>query len=192
MVIVEGPGSGTEYAIKQAAILGRLDSNDIPVKDNKASREHAKIYKQGNQFAIVDLNSSNGTMVNGERVTKRVLKEGDEIGIGLVKMRYELDDDEKPQATGGSKRMSLDEAFDKGHEDAPATAATAAAAAGSSRDIVMRAHKPLQYQKVKAGRSLVGFDLEQVSNEWRLVIYVLCIAIFAGLVWLVMHFVSGG
>ena len=189
MVIVEGPGSGTEYTIEQAAILGRLDSNDIPVKDNKASREHAKIYKQGNQFAIVDLNSSNGTMVNGERVTKRVLKEGDEIGIGLVKMRYELDDDEKPQATGGSKRMSLDEAFDKGHEDAPATAA---AAAGSSRDIVMRAHKPLQYQKVKAGRSLVGFDLEQVSNEWRLVIYVLCIAIFAGLVWLVMHFVSGG
>ena len=56
----------------------------------------------------------------------------------------------------------------------------------------MRAHKPLQYQKVKAGRSLVGFDLEQVSNEWRFVIYVLCIAIFAGLVWLVMHFVSGG
>jgi len=187
---MEGPGSGTEYTVEQAAILGRLDSNDIPVKDNKASREHAKIYKQGNQFAIVDLNSSNGTLVNGERVTKRILKEGDEIGIGLVKMRFELDDEEKPQAPGGSRRMSLDQAFDKGQdEDA---AATAAAAAGSSRDVVMRAHKPLQFRKVKAGRALIGFDLEQVSNEWRLVIYVLCIAIFAGLVWLGMQLVSGG
>ncbi len=191
MVIVEGPGSGTVYAIGQAAILGRLDSNDIPVKDNKASREHAKIYKQGNQFAIVDLNSSNGTLVNGEKVTKRVLKEGDEIGIGLVKMRYELDDEDKPKAPGASKRMSLDEAFDKGGEEKDAPAATAAAA-GSARDVVMRAHKPLQFQKVKAGRSLVGFDLEQVSNEWRLAIYVLCIAIFAGLIWLGMELVSGG
>ena len=190
MVIVEGPGSGTEYTIDQAAILGRLDSNDIPVKDNKASREHAKIYKQGNQFAIVDLNSSNGTLVNGERVTKRILKEGDEIGIGLVKLRFELNEEEKPQAPGAGKRMSLDDAFDKGQkEDVPASAT---AAAGSARDIVMKAHKPLQFRKVKAGRTLVGFDLEQVSNEWRFAIYVLCIAVFAGLIWVGMQLVSGG
>lgn len=186
MVIVEGPGSGTEYAIEEAAILGRLDSNDIPVKDNKASREHAKIYKQGAQFAIVDLNSSNGTLVNGEKVTKRVLKEGDEIGIGLVKMRYELQEEEK-QPEKGDKRMSLDEAFEKGG----AAKEPAAAAAGSARDVVMRGHQPLQFRKVKPGKSLVGFDLEQVSDGARLVIYVLCVAIFAGLVWLCIELVSG-
>ncbi|MHC4342635.1 MAG: FHA domain-containing protein, partial [Planctomycetota bacterium] len=60
VVITEGPGSGKFYDIEHAVILGRLDTNDIPVQDKKASREHAKIYRQGQQFAIVDLNSSNG------------------------------------------------------------------------------------------------------------------------------------
>ena len=188
--MTEGPDAGREYTIEQAAILGRLNSNDIPIQDANASREHAKIYKQGNRFAIVDLNSTNGTMVNGQRVTKRVLKEGDEIGIGLVKLRFELNEEEKPQAPGAGKRMSLDEAFDKGQEeDVPASAT---AAAGSARDIVMKAHKPLQFRKVKAGRTLVGFDLEQVSNEWRFAIYVVCIAVFAGLIWVGMQLVSGG
>ena len=93
--MTEGPDAGREYTIEQAAILGRLNSNDIPIQDANASREHAKIYKQGNRFAIVDLNSTNGTMVNGQRVTKRVLKEGDVIGIGVVHMRYELLPEEK-------------------------------------------------------------------------------------------------
>ena len=56
----------------------------------------------------------------------------------------------------------------------------------------MKAHKPLQFRKVKAGRTLVGFDLEQVSNEWRFAIYVVCIAVFAGLIWVGMQLVSGG
>jgi pSer/pThr/pTyr-binding forkhead associated (FHA) protein len=75
VVITEGPGSGKFYDIEHAVILGRLDTNDIPVQDKKASREHAKIYRQGQQFAIVDLNSSNGTFVNDEKITKRILKD---------------------------------------------------------------------------------------------------------------------
>ena len=187
--MTEGPDAGQEFDIDQAAILGRLKSNDIPVQDVNASREHAKIYKQGSQFAIVDLNSTNGTMVNGQKITKRVLKEGDVIGIGVVHMRYELLDDEKPKDTG-AKRMSLDEAFSKKSDGGGAKAA--AGAGGGTPEIVMSGHKPLQFSRVKSGKPLVGFDLEQVSSEARLLIFIAGIAIFAGLVWLTMTLVSGG
>ncbi|MEE8107125.1 MAG: FHA domain-containing protein [Planctomycetota bacterium] len=188
VVITEGPGAGKEYEFDQAAILGRLDSNDIPVKDAKASREHAKLYKQGSAFAIVDLNSSNGTMVNGVSITKRVLKDGDEIGIGLVRMRYELTDAEKPAEPKGG-RKSLDAAFSSAKDKSgqPATAASGAGAA----DLVMKNHQPIQINRVKAGRSLVGFDLEQISSEARMLITLLAIAFFALLVWGSMKFVSG-
>jgi len=189
VVITEGPGAGQEYEFEQAAILGRLDSNDIPVKDPKASREHAKLYKQGTAFAIVDLNSSNGTMVNGESITKRVLKDGDEIGIGLVRMRYELTDAEKPDKPTSGGRKSLDDAFSSA-KDKQKQPATAAAGAGAA-DVVMRGHKPIQVNRVKPGRSLVGFDLEQISSEARMLITILAIVFFALLVWGSMKLVSG-
>ncbi|MFQ5845260.1 MAG: FHA domain-containing protein, partial [Planctomycetota bacterium] len=109
IVITDGPGTGEEYGIDRAAILGRLPSNDIPLRDKKSSREHAKIYRQGKDFAIVDLNSSNGTFVNGRKVTKRILRDGDEISIGAVSMRYEI---EAPEAPAQAQRRSLDEAFE--------------------------------------------------------------------------------
>ena len=89
VVITEGPGSGTEYEIERAAILGRLDTNDIPVRDKKASREHAKIYQQGQQFAIVDLNSSNGTWIKIWERSK--LHDNDFIFMGqqLFRVRVE-------------------------------------------------------------------------------------------------------
>ena len=107
-MITDGPGSGTSFELVQAAILGRLDSNDIPVKDTKASREHAKIYKQGERYAIVDLNSSNGTFVNGAKITKQLLDTGDVIEIGTVRMVFEdaAAEAAKQAATAGRQRAS--------------------------------------------------------------------------------------
>jgi len=178
--ITEGPGAGKEYEIEQAAILGRLDSNDIPVHDTKASREHAKIYKQGSQYAIVDLNSSNGTFVNGDKITKRMLKPGDVIGIGLVRLTFEFPEEALVQQ--GPARKSLEEAFEaaKTEKEKPA----AAPASGASPDIVLRGHKPIQYQRIKPGQPLIGFDLDQLSEGGRLIVYIVLLAIFAGLMYL--------
>jgi pSer/pThr/pTyr-binding forkhead associated (FHA) protein len=187
VVISEGPGTGSEYQVAQAVILGRLDSNDIPVKDTKASREHAKIYKQGDRFAIVDLNSSNGTFVNGERITKHLLEPGDEISIGTVRLLFE-----DPAAVAAaeaakqSKRKSLDAAFEGGR------AATAAgASAGQSDKIVMRGHQPIQYSRIKPGRPLLGFDLDQLSDTGRAAIYVGLVILFAVLMYVAYALVTG-
>jgi hypothetical protein len=176
VVITQGPGSGTEYDVGRAVILGRLDTNDIPVADKKASREHAKIYQQGQQYAIVDLNSSNGTFVNGDPVTKRVLQPGDEISIGMVTMRFEDPDAEAAKQAVLQKRKSLDDDF--------GARTKAADAKGEAPEIVLKSHQPLQFRKVQPGRTLIGFDLDQVSDGARMAIYAALIVIFAVLIWL--------
>jgi pSer/pThr/pTyr-binding forkhead associated (FHA) protein len=179
--IVEGPGSGQNYEIEEAVILGRLPTNDIPVEDAKASREHAKIYRQGGRFAIVDLNSSNGTTVNGKPITKQVLEHGDVIAIGLVAMEFEDPEEEARKDAATPQRKSLDDAFDSASKDGGA--ATAGAGGAGTPEIVMGSHKPLQFNRVKAGRPLLGFDLEQMSPTARLVISISLVLLFAGLIY---------
>jgi len=186
--IKAGPDSGRVYEVAQAAILGRLDTNDIPVKDVKASREHAKIYKQGEQYAIVDLNSSNGTFVNGEKITKRILKSGDEIEIGTVRLLFELPE---PQEKKPPARKGL-EAFDiaKKGDGKPAPAAAAAAGAKPS-DVILKSHQPIQVHRIKAGSPLLGIDLDQLSDVGKIIVYVGLVAVCAGLMYLAYMLVAG-
>jgi hypothetical protein len=186
--IKEGPDAGRVYEVAQAAILGRLDTSDIPVKDGKASREHAKIYKQGEQFAIVDLNSSNGTFVNGEKITKRILKNGDEIAIGTVRLVFELPEPQPKQAA----RKGLDEAFETAKKG-PGVPGPAAAAAGGGKpgDIVLKSHQPIQVHRIKPGSPLLGIDLDQLSDTGRVLVFAAIAAIFAGLMYLAYMLVAG-
>jgi pSer/pThr/pTyr-binding forkhead associated (FHA) protein len=186
--IKAGPDTGKVYEVAQAAILGRLDTNDIPVKDGKASREHAKIYKQGEQYAIVDLNSSNGTFVNGEKITKRILKNGDEIEIGTVRILFELPETQEKKAPA---RKGLDEAFEAAKNEKPG-AASAAAASGKPADIVLKSHQPIQVHRIKAGSPLLGIDLDQLSDTGRVLVYVGLVALFGGLMYLAYMLVTGG
>jgi len=187
--IKEGPDSGKVYEVAQAAILGRLDTSDIPVHDGKASREHAKIYKQGEQYAIVDLNSSNGTFVNGEKITKRILKNGDEIAIGLVRLLFELPEPKEKKAPA---RKGLDEAFEQAKKGDGAPTAPAAAPAGKAGDIVLRGHQPIQVHRIKAGAPLLGIDLDQLSDAGRVMVYIGLVAVFAVLMYVAYALVTGG
>ena len=187
--IVEGPGAGTDFEVDQAAILGRLDTNDIPVQDPKASREHAKIYKQGSKFSVVDLNSSNGTFVNGDQITKRALEHGDRITIGKVTMVFENPEEEALNAAA-PKRKSLEDAFDSAREEKPKAGGGGAGGAGTP-EIVMASHKPLQFSKVQAGKPLLGFDMDQLSPTGKLVIWAIIIAVVSALAYLSYALVGG-
>ncbi len=63
--------------------LGRSSLNNIPIKDLASSRFHCKILPEGDLLTLVDLDSTNGTFLNGERVTgSKIIKPGDQIRIG--------------------------------------------------------------------------------------------------------------
>jgi predicted component of type VI protein secretion system len=89
----EGESLGRAYAVPGPGTeIGRADGAGVPVVSDLASRHHARIVACGNAHMIIDLQSKNGTAVNGRRVTEAVLREGDLVHIGDVVFRYLLDD----------------------------------------------------------------------------------------------------
>jgi hypothetical protein len=72
--------------------IGRLPDCDIVLSDANVSRHHAEIRRSddgGGGYVVVDLGSTNGTKVNGVAVRTQRLVQGDEIGVGGARMRYE-------------------------------------------------------------------------------------------------------
>jgi len=79
-----------EYHLgQQITRIGREPSNDIVLSgDARVSRYHAEIVRDGSGFVIRDLGSRNGTLVNGSRISRHRLKNGDEIQVGYTRMTF--------------------------------------------------------------------------------------------------------
>jgi pSer/pThr/pTyr-binding forkhead associated (FHA) protein len=120
-VMEEGIGTGTEVMLPSAsssawllieevgtpakqheikgntASIGTNEDNDVVLGDKAVSRHHAKIRLEGKKYFIFDLASTNGTRVNGRKVTKRWIKDGDRIEMGHTRMTF------KPNALPGAE-----------------------------------------------------------------------------------------
>ncbi len=81
-----GPLQGQSWPIKNELIIGREPGCDIVIDDRQVSRRHVHIQvNSDSELTISDLNSKNGTLVNGDSVNMpTTLKDGDEIIVGLV------------------------------------------------------------------------------------------------------------
>jgi hypothetical protein len=69
--------------------MGRLSDCDIVLNDAKASRRHAEVHPDGDGYVLVDLGSTNGTLVNGLAGDSRRLNDGDEITVGGTVVVFE-------------------------------------------------------------------------------------------------------
>ena len=68
----------TSLQKRDAVVIGRGTECDLMVHDAKASRRHCQLTRQGNAFLLTDLDSKNGTYVNGQRITEPVLLQSKE------------------------------------------------------------------------------------------------------------------
>jgi len=101
-----GPNPGTVYALDTDQIsIGRDSTNEITVNDAEVSRRHSRLTFQGGKYVLEDMGSTNGTYVNGQRLTgPRVLKSGEVISLGeQIVFVYEAVDSD-PGATMVSSR----------------------------------------------------------------------------------------
>jgi len=73
-----------------ALVIGRSKDCDVPLADGNVSRRHAEIGRSADGFMLRDLDSTNGTTVNGRRVKSATVGEGDEITLGTSTLRIEL------------------------------------------------------------------------------------------------------
>jgi pSer/pThr/pTyr-binding forkhead associated (FHA) protein len=69
-------------------VIGRSRECDLRVTDGNASRRHAEIVQEGSVYVLVDLGSTNGTELNGRRVTRHELADGDHITIGATDLVF--------------------------------------------------------------------------------------------------------
>lgn len=89
LVITDNTGVTTEYTLdKERVTLGRLASNDVVLNDKAVSGRHAAIVTILDDSFLEDLDSTNGTQVNGQPVTKHPLTHGDVISVGRNTVRY--------------------------------------------------------------------------------------------------------
>jgi hypothetical protein len=73
---------------KPRTVLGRSRQSDVYVTDPNVSRRHAEVLLEGGEYWLVDLGSTNGTQVNGERVQRACLRDGDVITIGSTEIVF--------------------------------------------------------------------------------------------------------
>jgi hypothetical protein len=90
VVGLEGAQAGKQFTVgAQPITFGRGDENDVVIGSLLASRVHAELRPEAGGYVLHDRDSSNGTWVNGTRVTSRQLQPGDEIVIGGEAFRFD-------------------------------------------------------------------------------------------------------
>lgn len=91
IIMMDGIVNKEVKLTNERTTLGRRPYNDIVIEHLAVSGEHAAFLMQSNEVAVEDLNSTNGTFVNGKAVKRQMLQHGDTLEIGKYKIRYESD-----------------------------------------------------------------------------------------------------
>lgn len=109
---------------KQSMILGRDSACDICLSDDTVTSRHASLNYTDNGWEIKDLGSSNGTFVNGKKVTSKTLQHRDKVALGQIELQFE---DSGAAAKSGTRIVSSQQAG-----DSASSTRTMAAAQGDS------------------------------------------------------------
>lgn len=87
--VIDGVDKGRIFVdLELPVTIGREEGNAIRLNDDRVSRFHAKIQEDRKEFVLTDLDSTNGTRVNGETVSLRILRKGDRINVGRSVLLY--------------------------------------------------------------------------------------------------------
>jgi pSer/pThr/pTyr-binding forkhead associated (FHA) protein len=99
LVILSEGFTGKAYELTaDKSTIGRIDDNSFPIPEGSVSSHHCEVLLRGSDIVIHDLNSTNGTFINGHQVTgEAVLKPGQILRLGQVEIRLEDGSAQKAQ-----------------------------------------------------------------------------------------------
>lgn len=90
LVLLSEGLTGRTYELKvEKTTVGRVSDNALEIAESSVSSHHAELILKGNELLVRDLGSTNGTFINGEKITEGVLKPGQILRVGMVEMRLE-------------------------------------------------------------------------------------------------------
>ena len=141
LVILSAGMTGRSHLLKaEKTTIGRVDDNMFQIPEPSVSSHHCEVLLRGNDVIVHDLNSTNGTFINGEKVTESAIRLGQVLRLGQIELRLDTDDAPPPTA-------------------APATAAATPTSAPSSSSTTSTAKKPLDHTMVmQRGVNMTEFE----------------------------------
>jgi len=84
--------TGRTHDLKaEKTTVGRVEDNSFQIAEPSVSSHHAELPLRGNDVIVRDLNSTNGTFINGEKITESPIKPGQILRLGQIEMRLETD-----------------------------------------------------------------------------------------------------
>ena len=102
LFVIQGRDQGRRFEVEEpVVVVGRDSSSAVQLHDTEVSRRHAEIRQQGGAFVLVDLQSSNGTYVNQQRVGECRLRSGDRVQIGRTLMIFTAAEESPETHPGG-------------------------------------------------------------------------------------------
>lgn len=130
-----------EYPLESGHItIGREPGNDIVLENLLVSGYHARIDKAGNDCILTDLQSKNGSFVNGERITSAKLKNGDQILVGKHTLVFNLEPSETEvddKLTEATMFMDVAQGAAQPPTEQPQNALRASGATGSGKRLAV-------------------------------------------------------
>jgi len=92
LVILNQGMTGRSHDLKvDTTTIGRVDDNTFPISEASVSSHHCEVLLRGAEVLVRDLNSTNGTYINGEKITESVLKPGQTLRLGQIELRLEAE-----------------------------------------------------------------------------------------------------
>lgn len=118
LIVIAGQNTGEMFKVNSDLYIGRGKEVEVRLTDTETSRRHAKLFRTSDGVYVEDLDSTNGTFVNGEKISRQVLADGDKIQVGtntILKFSYHDDIDEEFQRKmfDAALRDSLTQAFNR-------------------------------------------------------------------------------
>ena len=103
LVVLSAGMTGRTQELKvDKTTIGRIEDNAFQIAEPSVSSHHCEVLLRGSEVVVRDLNSTNGTFINGEKVTERVIKPGQILRLGQVELRLETD---VPTAAPAKKQL---------------------------------------------------------------------------------------
>ncbi len=108
LVVLRGAVVGQTYQIDSRTVIGRSSDCDLRIYDESLSRQHVSIFPTPDgQFMIKDLDSRNGTWVNGKRIVQEILRDGDRVAIGRALWKFALQDELEKQLLAAQRMEAI-------------------------------------------------------------------------------------
>src|SRR5712692_4193300 len=92
LVVLSAGMTGRTHELKvDKTTIGRVEDNSFQIAEPSVSSHHCEVLRRGADVVVRDLDSTNGTFINGEKITESPFKPGQVLRLGQIEMRLETD-----------------------------------------------------------------------------------------------------